>query len=387
MIAEIDYLKYRCEDLINRTFAYADIQLAIEKTNLKFETIGESFEGRLIKLIALGTGNIKIMLWSQMHGDEPTATAALFDLLNFFSIKDHHQELKESILESCTLYIIPVINPDGMEKFTRRNAQEIDINRDYIGQQSPEGRILKNFRDKIKPDFAFNLHDQGSLYNIPKTKETVAISLLAPSFDDSLAINWNREQAMKVIICMNETLQKLAPQQIGRFNDEFEPRAFGDNFQKSGAATILIESGILKYDSEKQEIRKLNFYALLSALNAISELSYQDKDLINYLMIPVQKKEIFHVLLKNCAIDNSKKSYRIDIGINYTEIFNVKTRKLEKQFEIADLGSLSNFSAFEIIDATELILTGKPTFGQVADLMLKDKNLQTVVEWKAGIRI
>ena len=387
MIAEIDYSKYRCRNLINRTFAYADIQLAIEKTNLKFETIGETFEGRSIKLTTLGTGNIKIMLWSQMHGDEPTATAALFDLLNFFNLTDENQELKESILASCTLYIIPVINPDGMEKFTRRNAQEIDINRDYLGQQAPEGRILKNFRDKIKPDFAFNLHDQGSLYSIPKTKETVAISLLAPAFDDTLAINWNREQAMKVIICINETLQKLAPQQIGRFNDEFEPRAFGDNFQKSGAATILIESGTIINDFEKQEIRKLNFYALLSALSAISELSYQDKDLINYLMIPVQKKELFHVLIKNCEINNSTKPYRIDIGINYTEIFDEKTRKLEKHFKIADLGSLSNFNAFEIIDATELILTGKPTFEQSVNLILKDQNQQTVVEWKTGIRI
>ena len=192
---------------------------------------------------------------------------------------------------------------------------------------------------------------------------------------------------MKVIICINETLQKLASRQIGRFNDEFEPRAFGDNFQKSGSATILIESGILKNDFEKQEIRKLNFYGLLSALSAISNQTYQEKDLINYLMIPVQKKELFHVLLRNCEISDSTKPYRIDIGINYTEIFDEKTRKLEKHFQIADLGSLTNFNAFEIIDATELILTGKPTFEQAVDLILKDKNEQTIVEWKAGIRI
>jgi hypothetical protein len=387
MITKIAYSKYQCKTLTNRTFAYADIQNAIINTNLNFEIIGESFEGRAIKLVKLGKGSINIMLWSQMHGDEPTATAALFDLLNFFTNSTHDQELKESILSNCTLFIVPVINPDGMENFTRRNAQEIDINRDYLAQQSPEGNILRKLRDQIKPNFAFNLHDQGALYSIPKTKNTVAISLLAPVFDATLAVNWNREQAMKVIICMNETLQKLIPQQVAKFNDEFEPRAFGDNFQKSGSATILIESGTLINDPEKQEIRKLNFYAILSALNTICNLSYQEKDLINYLMIPVQKNQLFHILLKNCSVINNTKSHLIDIGINYTEVFDKKTRKLKKHFQIADTGDLRDFNAFEIIDAKELILIGKPKFEQAADLELKDFNNQIIAKWSKGTRI
>ena len=244
------------EKLTNRFFKHQNIVELLSILSDAFEVteLGKSVNNKSINAVKWGKGKTKIMLWSQMHGDEPTATAAIFDLLNFFTNIHQHQELKNNILSSCTLYFIPVINPDGMEKFTRRNAQEIDINRDFLAQQSPEGKILRTIREKIKPNFAFNLHDQDSLYSIPKSKLPVGISLLAPAFDESLTINWNREQAIKVIICMNETLQKLIPQQVGKFNDEFEPRAFGDNFQKAGTATILIESGSLLNDLEKQMI-------------------------------------------------------------------------------------------------------------------------------------
>ncbi|TKB97905.1 M14 family zinc carboxypeptidase [Pedobacter cryophilus] len=389
IIHQIDWKQFCQTKITNKTFGFSLVDEIINSdlVHLDWETLGFSFEDLPIRMVKIGRGKIKILLWSQMHGDEPTATAAIFDLINFFTDAIHHQELKNNILTSCTLYFIPVINPDGMEKFTRRNAQQIDINRDFLAQQSPEGKILRTIREKIKPNFAFNLHDQDSLYSIPKSKKTVAISLLAPAFDETLAVNWNREQAIKVIICINEALQKLVPQQVGRFNDEFEPRAFGDNFQKAGAATILIESGSLINDPEKQEIRKLNFYALLSALEVISNQTYQEKDLINYFMIPVQKKELFHVLLKNCSIQNSDKSYKIDIGLNYTDIFDQKTRTLQKHYQVADIGNLSNYNAFETIDATSLILIGEPKFEQIANLELKNTNHQTIIWWKAGIRV
>ena len=47
------------------------------------EKIGESVEGRSINHVRAGTGPIGVLLWSQMHGDEPTATAALFDLFEY----------------------------------------------------------------------------------------------------------------------------------------------------------------------------------------------------------------------------------------------------------------------------------------------------------------
>lgn len=388
-IHQIDWSIYSQTKIKDRTFRFSIIDELITSSfkELNWEILGFSIEKRPIRLLKIGHGKTKVLLWSQMHGDEPTATAALFDLIQFFTDFNHDQKLKENILATCSLYIIPVINPDGLERFTRRNAQEIDINRDYLAQQSPEAQILKTIKEQIKPDFAFNLHDQDALYCIPKTNFPVAISLLAPAIDTSLTTNWTREQAMKVIVCINETLQKLVPQQVGRFNDEFEPTAFGDNFQKSGAITILIESGAITNDPEKQEIRKLNFYGILTALNCICNQSYQEKDLINYLMIPIQKKELFHVILKNCTIDEQGKTYQIDIGLNYTEILDQKSRKLNRKYQIMAIGDLNFKNAFEIIDAKDLILLGNPKFESDATLSLKNTNQQIVAEWIAGIRI
>ena len=46
----------------------------------------------------------------------------------------------QRILSSLTLYIVPMLNPDGAARFQRRNAQQIDVNRDALSLQTPEGR-------------------------------------------------------------------------------------------------------------------------------------------------------------------------------------------------------------------------------------------------------
>ena len=121
MLPSINYDVYRCKAIQNRTFSYQDVQNIIESLADKntFKTLGKSFEGQEIKLCTIGNGPIKVLMWSQMHGNEPTATAALFDLINFLT--DENNALSLEILKACTLNIIPVLNPDGLEKFIRRN--------------------------------------------------------------------------------------------------------------------------------------------------------------------------------------------------------------------------------------------------------------------------
>jgi hypothetical protein len=58
--------------------------------------LGTSGEGRIISLYSIGNGSTKVMLWSQMHGDEPTATMALIDIFNFFTKHPEHVLKKPS---------------------------------------------------------------------------------------------------------------------------------------------------------------------------------------------------------------------------------------------------------------------------------------------------
>jgi len=48
-----------------------------DSSRFTLDRVGESLEGRPINMVTVGTGPFRVLLWSQMHGDEPTATAAL----------------------------------------------------------------------------------------------------------------------------------------------------------------------------------------------------------------------------------------------------------------------------------------------------------------------
>src|SRR5436190_13233465 len=126
---------------------------------LKLSGVGESFEHRPIRLITAGAGPLSILLWSQMHGDESTATMAIADILRYF-ISARNEPSTRRLLSSLTLYFLPMLNPDGAARFQRRTAQGIDLNRDALAQRTPEARILTDLQRQLKPDYGFNLHDQ-----------------------------------------------------------------------------------------------------------------------------------------------------------------------------------------------------------------------------------
>ena len=278
---------YKEPALFHRRFKHKEVDSLIQvhkKSDLfKVSQIGKSVEGRAIYELEYGTGDKKVMLWSQMHGDEPTATMALFDLFNFLKAKgDGNDSLRNLLKENLNIHFIPMLNPDGAERYMRRNAQSIDLNRDARAGETVEGGLLKARAKAVNPRYGFNLHDQNIYYNVPGTKNPVGISLLAPAFNEARDINEVREGAMQLIVGMNNILQQYIPESVARYDDTYTPRGFGDNFQSWGASTILIESGGLKGDPEKQKIRKLNFIIILNALLEIANGSYENYNAKRY---------------------------------------------------------------------------------------------------------
>jgi len=342
------YTDYKESGLLYRRFKHNDILALIKKRDsevFEISEIGKSFEGREIFMLKAGNGKTKIMLWSQMHGDEPTATAALFDIFNFLEKAQNFSDEIGTILKNCSLYFIPMLNPDGAERFQRRNAQDIDINRDALRLESPEAKILMRIRDKINPDFGFNLHDQDNWYSAGDTKYPATLSFLTPAFDSEKSINESRKKSMQLIADLNTMLQKFIPEQIGRYYDDFMPTAFGDNIQKKGTSTILIESGGFVDDEEKQIVRKLNFTAILIGLYSISTDFYKKNNVSDYQKIPFNKKnKLFDYILRNAVIQKNGLKYKADIGI--------RSRSLKDKdiFEIDDIGDLSQNFAYKESD-------------------------------------
>lgn len=348
------YQTYKEPTLNKRRIKHKDLQPLIN--NLKKQSaytvrqVGTSIEGRSLSLISIGKGPVAIFLWSQMHGDEPTATQAIFDIFNFLS-KNTSAETSE-ILNAVTLHFLPMLNPDGAEVFTRRNKLGVDINRDALRLQSPESKTLKHLRDSLNPQFGFNLHDQSTYYNVERTQKPATISYLAPAYNYEKDINEVRGNAMKVIVFMNEIIQSYAPGQVGRYNDDFEPRAFGDNIQKWGTSAILIESGGYANDAEKQEIRKLNYVSILSAIYTIAKGTYKDIPLEAYEQIPNNNRMLFDLKLENVTYNLLGKPYSLDVGIKHNEVDNQAHTNFYYKGSIEELGDLSTYYGYNTFDAS-----------------------------------
>ena len=356
------YDSFKESSLINRRFKHRDLQPLLE--SLKGEpgftvtSLGVSIQGRSISMVSMGQGEKDVLLWSQMHGDESTATMALFDIFNY---------LKENteLLSGTRVHFIPMLNPDGAELFTRRNAIGIDLNRDAIRLQSPESRILKRVRDSLDADYGFNLHDQSRYYNALETDKPATLSFLAPAFNEAKEMSEKRGDAMKIIALMNEVVQKHAPGQVGRYSDAFEPRAFGDNMQKWGTRTILIESGGHPGDREKQFIRKLNFVAILTALKSISDNSYREISVKKYWEIPRNDRKLFDLKIENLTFPYLGADYTVDLGVVYEEVENQSHTEFYYVGRIADIGDLSTHFGYETLDAAGLAFKTGETYPKV----------------------
>jgi hypothetical protein len=346
---------YRESAITHRRFKHKDILPLIQNLPFEKEIVGKSFEEREIYKIKLGTGKIPVLLWSQMHGDEATATMALLDIFRFFQAKDDgFDDFRAEILNKCTLHFVPMLNPDGAERFQRRTATGIDMNRDALRTQTPEGALLKKLQNTLQPTFAFNLHDQGTRYSAGISEKQATISFLATAYDFDR--NWNdvRTRSMQVICKMNDALQQFIPGHVAKYSDEHEPRAFGDNIQKWGSSLILIESGGYKDDREKQFIRKLNFTAILTALYSVAKNDYRKYKLKHYEAIPNNDNVIFDLLIRNVEFIENGKTTTKDIGINLNERNTYNATRFVLESSIADMGDLSIFYGIKEIDGKGL---------------------------------
>jgi hypothetical protein len=347
------YDTYKFNDISSRRFKHAELMVhlaALQKSLgglMTMEQIGRSAENRSINLLKLGTGPTKIFMWSQMHGDEPTATMALLDILNYIAKHRDVPEVK-AILSQTTLLIIPMLNPDGAERFQRRTSQGIDMNRDALRLQTPEARILKETRDTYNPEIGFNLHDQDPRYSVGEKGTVAVISLLAPAYNVEKTDNAVRTRAKQVASQLTLVLGQFVKDHLAKYDDTFEPRAFGDNIQKWGTSVVLIESGGWKDDPQKMFIRKLNCVGLLSTFHAIASKAYEKAGTMPYERIPMNTKNLFDIIIQKATVtfNDGRAPIVADIAINKEEVRD--TSGTWWKGRVVDFGDLSVFSAHEV---------------------------------------
>ena len=263
---------------------------------LASERVGESAEGRPLRMVSFGEGEVGVLAWSQMHGDESTASMALADIISFLARHPEHP-LVRALSRSLSLHFVPMLNPDGAARFQRHNAAGIDVNRDARRLATPEGRALKAVHDRTHPKFGFNLHDQSPRFRVGDSDRMAAIALLAPAHNAACEVNERRRAAMRVCAVVRRAVEPLVGEHITRYDDAYNPRAFGDLMGAWGTSTILIESGGWPDDPRKQHLRKANFVGILSALASIADGSFADVDLALYDGLPPNGRMVSDLLV------------------------------------------------------------------------------------------
>lgn len=333
------------DQLTHRYITNNHIEPLLKNLDSRFilNVIGYSIKKLPIYAVKVGTGSKKILMWSQMHGNETTTTKALFDLFNFFQIEGN------DILEKCTLYVIPILNPDGAKYYTRTNYNNIDLNRDANDLTQIESQILREVFDAFTPDFCFNLHDQRTIFSAGNTNNPATVSFLAPAQDVKCTITATRKKAMKIIIAMNNSLQKHIPNRVGRYDDNFNINCVGDTFQSKNVPTILFEAGHSTNDYSRDEVRKYIFLSILTALSVISDNNDIGKNYLEYFDIPENEKLFFDIIIRDAKIIINQEERILDIAIQYEEV--LKDNKIQFLPKIKDFGDLSKFYTHKTINA------------------------------------
>ncbi|MBP6558187.1 MAG: peptidase M14, partial [Flavobacterium sp.] len=334
----------KAESLFGRYITLKHIEPLLSKYPATI--VGHSVLGKPIYQLLLGSGKTKIFMWSQMHGNESTTTKALFDFINFL-----HSNTKESevILNSFTFCLLPMLNPDGAELYTRENANLIDLNRDAQNLSQPESKILRQVFETFQPHYCYNLHDQRTIYGVADSGKPATVSFLAPAYNDSRDINDVRTKAMSVIASMNAVLQELIPNQIGRFDDSFNSNCVGDTFQFLNVPTVLFEAGHFPNDYEREETRKYIFAALLSGIQYLHENDIVSNKNEDYLKIPQNKVVFCDFVYKNVKINYDGNEKIINFAAQYKEVL-IKD-KVVFEARIVQIDNLENYFGHYVLDA------------------------------------
>lgn len=139
---------------------------------------------RIIELYKINGTNNKnnILIIGVFHGEEPQG---------YYAINDYFFNNKFSIPKN-NLYIIPCLNPDGMANNSRKNANGVDLNRnfptknwektdisnDYYGGVSAGSEEETQFCIKAveisKPDLILTLHSPFAIVNFDGNASKIA---------------------------------------------------------------------------------------------------------------------------------------------------------------------------------------------------------------------
>ena len=136
-------------------------QLDSQSDLLKVEKIGQSVKWRDLHALTFSStefgkdpSKIKVLVFAQQHGNEQSGKEGAL-LLARELLKPENKYLFEKI----DFALVPQVNPDGSEANKRRNANDMDLNRNHLILTEPETLALHAFFDKYLFEVTMDVHE------------------------------------------------------------------------------------------------------------------------------------------------------------------------------------------------------------------------------------
>lgn len=139
------------------------VRIAAASDSANCATVGWSVRGRPIRALicahaAAPRPKPRVLLVGSHHGgSEPAGGEALLDVARALL----HGDLRH-LLDVLDVIVVPNANPDGRDDGVSRNANGINLNRDYVLLSQPESRALDATVQRYRPHVVLDAHESAA---------------------------------------------------------------------------------------------------------------------------------------------------------------------------------------------------------------------------------
>lgn len=247
--------------------------------------------------LAVGHYTPKILILSGVHGDERDSVWCVWKLLDALCLNDAEHRAITLIRNFCDIYIVPMVNPYGLENRTRANENQIDINRDFnvknwayeeddpIYPTEPNSqystRCVSWWISKVSPNLMVDYHrSEGDTDSLP-----------------GMLIQWGTSPYKSILSIVDENINDITPYVRKNLAPKFDAyhHRFGHAKEtlstgiKNGTTTIFAsELGIPAATYELVRRVRWNGVDILTSADAADICAMNYHGVVNFLVKFVQ---------------------------------------------------------------------------------------------------
>jgi len=147
VLSLFDFGEYHTHDEV---VFFLDSVATMRSNICRLDTLGYSTQNRMILGIRISDNpqieedEPEVRIMGAHHGDEKISVELPLYLIDYLTTKYGIDEYITGLVNSREIFIIPMVNPDGVTYNTRYNSRGQDINRDYL---CPEGNDCPAYAD------------------------------------------------------------------------------------------------------------------------------------------------------------------------------------------------------------------------------------------------